>query len=88
MKSLRNVRHCETEQGLRVYSNSGFQDTHMIRDLPGFGPVWYNKGSLASILSLAAIRKICHISHHGYPSRRSGETYDPTDPIAPNFLFE
>ena len=34
----------------------------MIRDLPGFGPVWYNKGSLANILSLAAIRKICQVT--------------------------
>jgi hypothetical protein len=59
---LRNIRYCGTEQGLRSNSNSGFQDTHMIGDLPGFRPVWYNKGSLANILSLAAVRKICRIN--------------------------
>jgi hypothetical protein len=34
----------------------------MIGDLPGFGPVWYNAGSLANILSLAAVAKICRIT--------------------------
>jgi hypothetical protein len=62
-KFLPNVRHCGTKQALRVHSNGGFQDTHMIRDLPGFGPpVWYKKGSLANILSIAAIRKICRVT--------------------------
>jgi hypothetical protein len=34
----------------------------MIGDLPGFGPVWYNAGSLGNILSLAAVAKICRIT--------------------------
>jgi hypothetical protein len=61
-KFLRNIRHCGDEHGMRIHSNGGYQDTHMIGDLPGFGPVWYNKGSLANILSLAAVRKICRIT--------------------------
>ena len=62
-KFLWNIHHCETEQGLCVHSNGGFQDTtHMIEDLTGFGLVWYNKGSLANILSLAAVRNICRIT--------------------------
>jgi hypothetical protein len=61
-KFLKNIRHCGNEQGLRVYSNGGHQDTHMIGNLPGFGPVWYNKGSLANLLSLAAVRKICRVT--------------------------
>jgi len=61
-KYLKNIRHCGTAKGLRIYSNGGSQDTHMIGDLPGFGTVWYNKGSLANILSLAAVRKICRVT--------------------------
>jgi hypothetical protein len=62
-KFLKNIRRCDTEQGLRVHRNGRFQDTCMIGDLPGFGPVWYKKGSLANILlSLAAVRKICRIT--------------------------
>jgi hypothetical protein len=34
----------------------------MIGDLPGFGAVWHNEGSLANILSLAAARKICRVT--------------------------
>jgi hypothetical protein len=59
---LKNIRRCNTVQGLRMHSNGGFQDTHMIGDLPGFGPVWYNKGSLKNILSLAAVQKICLVT--------------------------
>jgi hypothetical protein len=29
-KSLKGIRRCDTEQGLRVHSNGSFQDTHMI----------------------------------------------------------
>jgi hypothetical protein len=34
----------------------------MVGDLPGFGTVWYNKDSIANILSLAAVRKLCRIT--------------------------
>jgi hypothetical protein len=33
-KLLKNIRHCGNEQGLRVFSNGGHQDTHMVGDLP------------------------------------------------------
>jgi hypothetical protein len=53
---------CGTEHGLRVHSNGGFQDMHLIGNLPGLGSAWCNKRSLASILSLTAIRKICPVT--------------------------
>ena len=62
-KLLKNIRDCGSIRGLRIYTNGGTQDTHLIGDLPGFGPVWYNKGSLANILSLAAVRKTSRISY-------------------------
>jgi Reverse transcriptase (RNA-dependent DNA polymerase) len=61
-KFLKNIRHCGNEQGLRIYSNGGHQDTHMVGDLPGFGQVWYNENSLANILSLAEVRKVCRVT--------------------------
>jgi GMP synthase PP-ATPase subunit len=33
-----------------------------VGDLPGFGQVWYNEDSLANILSLAELRKICRVT--------------------------
>ena len=59
---LKNIRHCGDPDGLRIYSNGGHQDTHLIGDLPGFGVVWYIKQSLVNILSLAAVRKICRVT--------------------------
>jgi hypothetical protein len=51
-KFLKNIRHCGNSHGLRIpHSNGGHQDTHMIGDMPGFGPVWYNAGSLAKSTS-------------------------------------
>ena len=59
---LNNIRECNDKQGLRIHTNGGPQDTHMVGDLPGFGTVWYNPASIANILSLAAVRKICRIT--------------------------
>jgi hypothetical protein len=59
---IKNIRHCGDPNGLRVYGNGGYQDTHMVGDLPGFGVVWYNERSLANSLSLAAVRKICRVT--------------------------
>jgi hypothetical protein len=42
--------------------HDGHQDTHLVGDLPGFGQVWYNEKSLANILSLAEVRKICRVT--------------------------
>ena len=59
---LRNIRHSRSIEGLQIHTNGGIQVTRLIGDLPGFGPVWYDGGSLANILSLAAVRKKCCIT--------------------------
>ena len=58
---LTNVRHCG-HTGIRIHTNGGHKDVDMIGDLAGFGEVWYHPKSLANILSLAAVRKICRIT--------------------------
>ena len=47
---------------LRALTNGGHQDSHMIGDFPNLGPVWYNSGSIANILSLAEVRKVCRVT--------------------------
>ena len=59
---LRNIRYCGSIEGLQIHTNGGIQVTYLIGDLPGFGPVWYDGGSLANILPLAAVRKKCRIT--------------------------
>jgi Zinc knuckle len=61
-KLIKNIRNCGNEQGLRIYSNGGHQDTHLVGDLPGFGQVWFNESLMANFLSLAEVLKICRVA--------------------------
>jgi hypothetical protein len=57
---LTNIRR--SEHVLRALTNGGHQDSHMIGDFPNLGPVWYNQASIANILSLAEVRKVCRVT--------------------------
>jgi len=57
---LTNIRDSPTT--LRVHTNGGTQLSTQIGDIPNFGHVWYNPKSLANILSMAAVRKLCRIT--------------------------
>jgi hypothetical protein len=52
---LKNLRKASTP--LKVFTNGGCQDSHLLGNIPSFGTVWYNPNSLANILSLAVVRK-------------------------------
>jgi hypothetical protein len=45
-----------------VHTNGGMQVSKMIGDISNFRTVWFNPRSIANILSLAAVRKICRIT--------------------------
>jgi hypothetical protein len=57
---LKNVRR--SPHVLRAITNGGFQDSNMIGEFPNLGDVWYNRDSIANILSLAEVRKVCHVT--------------------------
>jgi hypothetical protein len=57
---LRNIRVSPTS--VTVHTNGGTQVSSHIGDVPNFGPVWFNPESLANILSLAAVRKVCRVT--------------------------
>jgi hypothetical protein len=57
---LSNIR--PSSHTLRALTNGGFQDSTMVGDFPNLGPVWYNKDSIANILSLADVRRVCRIT--------------------------
>jgi hypothetical protein len=59
-KFLSNI-HTSTSK-LRVHTNSGVQVSSQKGTVKNFGDVWYNPDSLANILSMAAVRKICRIT--------------------------
>ena len=47
---------------LRAITNGGHQDSHMVGDFPNLGQVWYNPKSIANILSLADVSKVCRVT--------------------------
>ena len=57
---LTNIR--PSSKKLTVFRNGGTQVSSLEGDLTNFGTVWYNPQSLANILSLAAVRKVCRVT--------------------------
>lgn len=57
---LGNVRR--SPHVVRAITNGGHQDSHMIGDFPNLGPVWFNERSIANILSLSEVRKVCKVT--------------------------
>ena len=57
---LHNVRH--SLHVLRAITNGGFQDSNMVGDFPNLGKVWYNEASIANILSLGDVTKVCTVT--------------------------
>jgi hypothetical protein len=57
---LTNIR--KSDRTLRAITNGGYQDSNMVGDFPNLGEVWYNCNSIANILSLADVRKVCRVT--------------------------
>ena len=60
---LSNIR--PADHPIRAITNGGFQDSTMVGDFHGLGipyTAWYNPASIANILSLASIRKLCPVT--------------------------
>jgi len=55
-----NIRPSDTH--VTVHTNGGTQVSRFIGDIPNFGTVWYNPASIANILSLAAVHKVCRVT--------------------------
>jgi hypothetical protein len=59
-KLLRNIRKSKSK--VTVHTDGGTQISKLIGDIPNFGILQYNPQSIANILSLAAVRKVCRIT--------------------------
>jgi hypothetical protein len=57
---LSNVQ--PSTSNLRVHTNGGVQISSQMGTVKNFGDVWFNTDSLANILSMAAVRKVCRIT--------------------------
>jgi hypothetical protein len=57
LSDIRGAKH-----KLRVYTNGGIQINSEIGTVRNFGDVWFNPASLANILSMSAVSKVCRIT--------------------------
>ena len=57
---LTNIR--ESKGILRAITNGGFQDSHQVGEFPNLGTVWYNHKSIANILSMKEVRRVCRVT--------------------------
>ena len=57
---LTNIR--TSSAPLRALTNGGHQDSTLVGDFPNLGPVWFNPESIANILSLAEVRRVCRVT--------------------------
>ena len=57
---LTNIRRAS--HVIRALTNGGHQDSSLVGDFPNLGEVWYNSESMANILSLAEVRKVCRVT--------------------------
>ena len=57
LTNIRSATHV-----IRALTNGGHQDSSLIGDVPNLGEVWYNRESMANILSLAEVRKVCRVT--------------------------
>jgi hypothetical protein len=52
----------DAKEPLQVYTNGGIQTNSQVGRVRNFGDVWYNPESLANILSMSAVSKVCRIT--------------------------
>ena len=56
---LNNIR--VIGETLNAYCNSGVMTTNMVRDLEGYGTVWFHRQGIANILSLYNVTEKFHV---------------------------
>ena len=59
-KLISNIRKVPSE--MRIQCNAGICVTNMVGDVPGYGPVWFDKDAIANILSLKLVQENDYIT--------------------------
>ena len=54
---LLSIRKVQSEDAIRVHSNSGVKVIDRVGDLPGYRTVWYEPTGIANILSMSRATK-------------------------------
>ena len=61
-KLVENIRWVKDR--MRIQCNAGIRMTHLVGDLPGYGPVWFDPRAIANVLSLKLVKEKYHIKYN------------------------
>ena len=61
-KLVENIRRVQDK--MRIQCNAGICMTILVRDLPGYVPVWFDPRAIANVLSLKLVKEKYHIEYN------------------------
>ena len=59
---VENIRRVKDR--MRIQCNAGIRMTNLVRDLPGYGPVWFDPRAIVNVLSLKLVKEKYHIQYN------------------------
>ena len=68
---------------MRTQCNAGIRVTNLVRDLPGYGPVWFDPRAIANVLSLKLVTEKYHIEYNS----NKDDGFVVTKPTGEKFKF-
>ena len=66
-----------------IQCNAGIHVTILVRDLPGYGPVWFDPRAIANVLSLKLVKEKYHIEYNS----NKDDGFVVTKPTGEKFKF-
>ena len=79
-KLVRNIQRVNDK--MRIQCNAGTRVTNLVRDLLGYGPVWFDPRAIANVLSLKLVKEKYHIEYNSEKNdgfvvtKPTGETFN------------
>ena len=68
---------------MRTQCNAGICVTNLVRDLPGYGPVWFDPRAIVNVLSLKLVKEKYHIKYNS----NKDDGFVVTKPTGEKFKF-
>ena len=80
-KLVENIQRVKDR--MRIQCNAGIRVTNLVRDLPGYRPVWFNPRAIANVLSLKLVEEKYHIEYNS----NKDDGFVVTKPTREKFKF-
>ena len=80
-KLVENIQRVKDR--MKIQCNAGTRVTNLVGDLPGYGPVWFDRRAIANVLSLKLVKEKYHIEYNS----NKDEGFVVTKPTREKFKF-